>query len=75
MERLRENNDWIAAFYKYAEEKPEKTVSMLDEVLAWRNEFGTNNLLVSGKPPVPEELFKKGGMFMRNEDINCIPMR
>jgi len=74
LERLRENNDWIAAFYKYAEEKPEKTVSMLDEVLAWRNEFGTNNLLVSGKPPVPEELFKKGGMFMRNEDINCIPM-
>lgn len=48
---------------------------MIDEVLTWRNEFGTNNLLVSGKAPVSEELFKKGGMFMKNEDINCIPMR
>ncbi len=32
------------------------------------------DLIVSGKPPVSEDLFKKGAMFYKNEDINCIPM-
>ena len=32
-------------------------------------------LLTPGKLPFPEELFNKGALFMKNEDINCIPMR
>ena len=27
-----------------------------------------------GKVPFPEELLKRGALFMKNEDINCIPM-
>lgn len=74
LERLRKNNDWLKAFYKYAQENHERTVNMLDEVLIWRNEFGCNDLLVGDDFPVPEEMFKRGGMFVRNEDINCITM-
>ena len=99
--RLRASNDWLKAFYKFSGETPERTLPMLDEVLTWRNEFGTNgkilpfllfhlflfqdfmsimaklnyiDLLKSREPPVPEELFKKGAMFMKNEDINCVPI-
>jgi hypothetical protein len=43
-------------------------------VLLWRKEFDANNLVTPNKLPVSEELLKKGGIFMRNEDINCIPM-
>jgi len=32
------------------------------------------DLCIPGKLPVSEEILKKGGIFMRNEDINCIPM-
>lgn len=74
LERIRRDNDWLKAFYKYSEQDETRTVNMLDEVLTWRNEFGANDLLVSGKPPVAEEMFKKGGLFYRNEDINCTPM-
>lgn len=74
LERVRRNNEWVKAFYKYSQENHEKCVSMLDEVLTWRNEFGSNDLVVSEKPPVSEEMFKKGGIFYKNEDINCTPM-
>lgn len=42
LDRLRRDNQWIKAFYKYSQESQEKAVNMLDEVLAWRNEFGSN---------------------------------
>ncbi len=32
------------------------------------------DLLIPGKLAVTEELFQKGLIFMRNDDINCIPM-
>jgi hypothetical protein len=32
------------------------------------------DLVIPGKTPFPEDLLKKGGLFMKNEDINCIPM-
>jgi len=45
LERLRKDNEWLKAFYKYANEDPVKTVSMVHDVLLWRNDFGTNGEL------------------------------
>lgn len=74
IERIKNDNEWIKAFYKHSNENNDKTVAMIHEVLSWRQEFEANNLLVPGKVPFPEELLKRGALFMKNEDINCIPM-
>lgn len=43
LERLRIDNEWIKAFYKHGYENHDKTVSMINEVLSWRNEFEANS--------------------------------
>ncbi len=46
----------------------------VNELLKYNSYFKYLDLCTPGKLPVSEEIFKKGGIFMRNEDINCIPM-
>lgn len=74
LERLQKDNEWIKAFYRHSIEDIDKTLTLIDEVLVWRKALDINSLLKPGKLPVDEELFKKGLVFVRNEDINCIPM-
>jgi hypothetical protein len=42
LDKLRRNNEWLKAFYKYSQEDHEKTIIMMNEVLTWRSEFGCN---------------------------------
>lgn len=74
IDRLNKDNDWIKAFYRHSSEDVEAAIALVDEVFTWRKLTDTNSLLVPGKLPVGEELFKKGLIFVKNEDINCIPM-
>ncbi len=74
LERLKTNNDWIKAFYRHSNEDVETAIALVDEVFTWRKNTDTNSLILPGKLPVGEELFKKGLIFVKNEDINCIPM-
>jgi hypothetical protein len=74
LERLKNNNDWIKAFYRHSNEDVETAIALVDEVFTWRKNTDTNSLILPGKLPVGEELFKKGLIFVKNEDINCIPM-
>jgi len=74
LERLKKDNEWIKAFYRQSMEDNEKTLCLIDEVLAWRKFSDVNNIIIPGRLPVSEELFQKGFIFMRNDDINCIPM-
>ncbi len=71
---MKSTNEWIKAFYRHANEDVENAISLVDEVLTWRKNSDINSLLLPGKLPVSEELFKKGLIFVKNEDINCIPM-
>lgn len=91
MERIKADSKWLRAFYKHSLDDSDKTVEMINDVLKWRQDFDCNGktktkiyfqknlifkgLLIPGKLPVPEELFKKGALFKRNEDIRCNPLR
>lgn len=74
LERLKKDNDWIKAFYRHSMEEVDTAICLVDEVFTWRKNNDINSLLTPGKLPVNEELFKKGLIFVKNEDINCIPM-
>lgn len=74
IDRLQKDNEWIKAFYRHSMEDIETTISLMDEVLTWRMSQDINNLILPGKLCVNEEMFKKGMIFVRNEDINCFKM-
>lgn len=74
IERLEKDNEWVKAFYRHSMEEVDTTICLIDEVLTWRKNTEINNLIIPGKLAVNEEMFKKGMIFVRNEDINCIPM-
>ncbi|RNA36023.1 Motile sperm domain-containing 2 [Brachionus plicatilis] len=74
VERIKANGSWIRAFYKHSLLDQDRAVEMIHDVLKWRKDFDCNGLLTPGKLPVPEELFKKGAIFKRNEDIQCNPL-
>lgn len=74
IDRLRKDNEWVKAFYQHSMEEVDTTICLMDEVLIWREKSETHSLLTPGKMPVSEDLFRKGLIYVRNEDINCIPM-
>ena len=68
IQRLKSGTDWVKAFCKHGFNNMDKTVSLMNEVLKWRKEFGANDLLLPGKYPFPEHLFQRGALFKRNTD-------
>ncbi|CAF0743056.1 unnamed protein product [Brachionus calyciflorus] len=74
IDRIKADSNWLRAFYKHSLMNSDRTVDMVNDVLKWRKDFNCNELLTPGKLPVPEELFKKGALFKRNEDLQCNPL-
>ena len=43
IERIKNDNEWVKAFYKHSNENHDKTVAMIHEVLSWRQDFEANS--------------------------------
>jgi hypothetical protein len=59
---LNKDNEWIKAFYRQSMEENNKTLSLIDEVLTWRNDFGVN----SNKSSISSNLNDYSKFFVRS---------